>query len=86
MAFLTEADTCRRYVLPKLYAAGWTDEQISEQRSFTDGRIVVVFEDELLAANRHDRSAVVVGGNRCAGVLGSGEKSSASRPDGSPAL
>jgi type I site-specific restriction endonuclease len=41
MAFLTEADTCRRYVLPKLYAAGWTDEQISEQKSFTDGRIVV---------------------------------------------
>src|SRR3989442_1715719 len=41
MSFLTEADTCRRYVLPKLYAAGWTDEQISEQRSFTDGRIVV---------------------------------------------
>lgn len=42
MAFLTEADTCRRFVLPKLYASGWTDEQISEQRSFTDGRIVVV--------------------------------------------
>ena len=41
MAFLTEADTCRRYVLPKLYAAGWTDDQISERRSFTDGRIVV---------------------------------------------
>jgi type I restriction enzyme R subunit len=41
MAFLTEADTCRRYVLPKLYAAGWNDEQISEQKSFTDGRIVV---------------------------------------------
>src|SRR5206468_11975273 len=41
MAFLTEADTCRKYVLPKLYAAGWTDEQISEQKSFTDGRIVV---------------------------------------------
>ncbi len=41
MAFLTEADTCRRYVLPKLYAAGWIDEQISEQKSFTDGRIVV---------------------------------------------
>jgi hypothetical protein len=33
MAFLTEADTCRRYVLPKLYAAGWTDDQISEQKS-----------------------------------------------------
>jgi type I restriction enzyme R subunit len=41
MAFLTEADTCRRYVLPKLYAAGWIDDQITEQRSFTDGRIVV---------------------------------------------
>jgi type I restriction enzyme R subunit len=24
MALLTEADTCRRYVLPKLYAAGKT--------------------------------------------------------------
>src|SRR6266576_1059626 len=41
MPILTEADTCRRYVLPKLYAAGWTDDQISEQKSFTDGRIVV---------------------------------------------
>src|SRR5438093_7518711 len=41
MPLLSEADTCRRYVLPKLYSAGWTDEQISEQRSFTDGRIVV---------------------------------------------
>ncbi len=38
---ITEADTCRRYVLPKLYAAGWTDDQISEQKTFTDGRIVV---------------------------------------------
>jgi len=38
---LTEADTCRKYVLPKLYAAGWTDDQISEQKTFTDGRIVV---------------------------------------------
>src|SRR2546425_734490 len=41
MPLLTEADTCRRYVLPKLYEAGWNDEQISEQKSFTDGRIVV---------------------------------------------
>jgi type I restriction enzyme R subunit len=41
MSTLTEADTCRRYVLPKLYAAGWTDEQISEQKTFTDGRIVL---------------------------------------------
>lgn len=38
---LTEADTCRKYVLPRLYAAGWSDDQISEQKTFTDGRIVV---------------------------------------------
>jgi len=36
----TEADTCRKFVLPTLYAAGWNDEQIIEQRAFTDGRIV----------------------------------------------
>ena len=41
---LTEADTCRKYVLPKLYASGWNDDQISEQKTFTDGRIVVVGE------------------------------------------
>jgi hypothetical protein len=29
----TEADTCRIYVLPKLYGAGWTDE-ISEQHNY----------------------------------------------------
>jgi type I restriction enzyme R subunit len=36
----TEADTCRVYVLPKFYAAGWTDEQINEQHTFTDGRVI----------------------------------------------
>jgi hypothetical protein len=39
---ITEADTCRKYILPKLYAAGWNDDQISEQKSFTNGRILVV--------------------------------------------
>ena len=38
----TEADTCRQYVLPKLYAAGWNDDLIREQVTFTDGRIVVM--------------------------------------------
>ena len=38
---ITEADTCRNYILPKLYDAGWTNEQISEQKSFTDGQIFV---------------------------------------------
>jgi type I restriction enzyme R subunit len=38
-----EADTCRRYVVPKLQAAGWEDEphRINEQVTFTDGRIIV---------------------------------------------
>lgn len=36
-----EADTCRKYVLPKLYAAQWTDDQIFEQKYFTDGRILI---------------------------------------------
>ena len=38
-----EADTCRRYVVPKLQATGWDDEphRINEQVTFTDGRIVV---------------------------------------------
>lgn len=38
---ITEADTCRKYVTKKLYDAGWTDDQISEQKTFTDGRIIV---------------------------------------------
>lgn len=37
----TEADTCRKYILPKLYDAGWDDDQIREQISFTDGRIII---------------------------------------------
>jgi type I restriction enzyme R subunit len=37
-----EADTCRKYVLPKLYDAGWTDDQIFEQVYFTDGKIIVL--------------------------------------------
>jgi|SRR5665213_293599 len=38
----SEADTCRRLVVPKLQASGWEDEthSIAEQRSITDGRIV----------------------------------------------
>lgn len=40
-----EADTCRKYVLPKLYAAKWTDDQISEQKHFTDGRILILGDE-----------------------------------------
>lgn len=40
---MNEADTCRKFVVPKLQAVGWDDEphSIAEQRYFTDGRIVV---------------------------------------------
>ncbi len=40
---MSEADTCRQYVLPKLQAAGWEQDphSIAEQRTFTDGRIVL---------------------------------------------
>ena len=37
-----EKDTCRDYVLPRLTAAGWTDDQIQEQFPITDGRIITV--------------------------------------------
>lgn len=40
---MTEADTCREYVTPKLVEAGWgaTPHAIGEQRTFTNGRIIV---------------------------------------------
>lgn len=41
---MNEADTCRKLVIPALQAAGWDldPSRISEQVTFTDGRIVVV--------------------------------------------
>ncbi|MBI4746311.1 MAG: hypothetical protein HY786_07200 [Deltaproteobacteria bacterium] len=38
-----EADTCRKYILPKLIEAGWDNNphSFTEQKTFTDGRIVV---------------------------------------------
>jgi hypothetical protein len=35
---ITEADTCRKYVLPKLYDAGWTDDQCGND----DGAAIAV--------------------------------------------
>ena len=37
-----EAETCRKFVVPRLQVAGWDSEphSIAEQRTFTDGRIV----------------------------------------------
>ena len=38
---LNEADTCRKFVVPRLQAAGWDTppHAINEQRTFTDGRV-----------------------------------------------
>ena len=38
---ISEGDTCRRFIEPKLRDAGWNDDQICEQRCFTDGRVIV---------------------------------------------
>lgn len=40
---LNEPDTCRQYVTPNLQTAGWDNPPylLSEQRSFTDRRIIV---------------------------------------------
>ena len=39
----TEADTCREFVTPRLLEAGWgtSPHTIGEQRSFTNGRVIV---------------------------------------------
>lgn len=41
---MSEAETCTKYVVPKLRAAGWDQEPASilEQRAFDAGRVVVV--------------------------------------------
>jgi type I restriction enzyme R subunit len=40
---MTEADTCREFVTLRLVEAGWgaAESVIGEQRSFTNGRIIV---------------------------------------------
>jgi type I restriction enzyme R subunit len=40
---MTEADTCREFVMPRLVEAGWgvAESVIGEQHSFINGRIIV---------------------------------------------
>lgn len=59
---LSEADTCRKFVVPKLQKAGWDNEphSIAEQRSITDGRIVAeldALQAEVDALKRHQAEA-----------------------------
>lgn len=44
MGMANEADTCRKFVVPKLQLAGWDNEphSIAEQRTITDGRVIPV--------------------------------------------
>ena len=42
MAGPLESDTCSKYVLPRLKAAGWSDDQIQKEFPITDGRIISV--------------------------------------------
>jgi type I site-specific restriction endonuclease len=37
-----EKDTCRDYVVPRLRAAGWSDDQIQMEFPITDGRIISI--------------------------------------------
>ena len=39
-----EADTCRKFVVPKLQSVGWDSDphSIAEQRTITDGRVIPV--------------------------------------------
>lgn len=68
---LNEADTCRTYVLPKLYSAGWEDNQISEQKSFTDGRIVLVGNRAIRRPQkRADQLCIFLGGVEYAVKIG----------------
>lgn len=43
---MSEADTCRIYIVPKLHIAGWDDDYISEQLVLTPGRIVPLGEKQ----------------------------------------
>jgi type I restriction enzyme R subunit len=43
-AVVTEAGTCRKFVVPRLQTAGWegAPHAINEQRTFIDGRVIFV--------------------------------------------
>jgi hypothetical protein len=52
---LSEADICRKPVVPKLQSVGWDIEpdSITEQRAMTDGRIVPVGKSFIRKAPKH---------------------------------
>lgn len=54
---ITEADTCRKYVLPNLYAAGWDDDQISEQKRIVEGLSSLTAKSEVLEGMQTETAA-----------------------------
>lgn len=44
---LSEADTCRKFVVPKLQEVGWDNEPhfIAGQRSISDGHEIIEFDN-----------------------------------------
>src|SRR2546430_6521595 len=50
---LTEQETCRAFVLPALSAVGWSRDQIREQYSINDGKLVV-------SPRRHRRERALI--------------------------
>ncbi|UBU62552.1 hypothetical protein LDB30_00730 [Acidithiobacillus ferrooxidans] len=83
---LTEADTCREFVTPRLVEAGWGSAPyaIGEQRSFTNGRIIVSGgkvrrakqkrADYLSHYRRHYPLAVVEAKNQFISKVGRGKR------------
>ena len=58
----TEADTCRKYVLPKLIEAGWDNDphSFTEQRTLTDGRTVIAGGKVFRYSHKPSRPGVVM--------------------------
>jgi type I restriction enzyme R subunit len=66
----TEADICRKYFLPKLLEAGWDNDphSFTEQRTFTDGRIVVS-GDKIRRKKQKRANYLLFSPESCFGVL-----------------
>ena len=52
---MNEAETCREFVMPRLLAAGWKDEQIREKLTLTDGRFVPLAGQRAMRVGRSSK-------------------------------
>jgi len=83
---MTEADTCRKYVLPKLIDAGWDNDphSFTEQKTFTDGRIIVT--GSLTHRRRQKRADYLLRYTRDFTIAVVEAKAASVDPQGSPQL